>query len=140
MGYLLPKMTLQPIVENAIYHGIEMGLRPGIVTIRIMETNERLLIYVLDNGVGISEEKLKKLNDALNEKSSLSSSTVPVRQGEGKGLALKNVNERIRIYYGPAYGISIYSTLHVGTEVEIRLPIVKDEDLLKSLGSQPLHS
>lgn len=135
MECLMPKMTLQPIVENAIYHGIEMAMRPGVVTIRIVETNERLLIYVMDNGVGIPKDKLKKLNDSLNEKHNGTGQSVPVRQGEGNGLALRNVNERIQIYYGSSYGISIYSTVNVGTEVEIRLPLIRDEESLKNLGS-----
>lgn len=135
MECLMPKMTLQPIVENAIYHGIEMAMRPGVVTIRIVETNERLLIYVMDNGVGIPKDKLKKLNDSLNEKHNGTGQSMPVRQGEGNGLALRNVNERIQIYYGSSYGISIYSTVNVGTEVEIRLPLIRDEESLKNLGS-----
>lgn len=131
MECLIPKMTLQPIVENAIYHGIETGMRPGIVTVRIIETEERLLIYVTDNGVGISKEKLKKIHDTLNEKGSQEDHKLSAKQGEGNGLALRNVNERIHIYYGDGYGISIYSTVNVGTEVEIRLPTIKEKEALK---------
>ncbi|MGI6069229.1 MAG: sensor histidine kinase [Blautia sp.] len=134
MECLIPKMTLQPIIENAIFHGVELSMAPGKVLVRIVETQERLLIYVIDNGVGMSKEKVRRLNESLNEWEAKRDDTC--RQGEGKGMALRNVNERIRIYYGNLYGISIYSTENVGTQVEIRLPAIKDEKVGRQMQNQ----
>lgn len=133
MECLIPKMTLQPIVENAIFHGVELSMSPGKVIVRIVETEERLLIYVIDNGVGMSKEKVRKLNESLNDWNAGGSNSPKVKHGEGNGLALRNVNERIHIYYGNLYGISIYSTEHIGTQVEIRLPAIKDEESVKHM-------
>lgn len=133
MECLIPKMTLQPIVENAIFHGVELSMSPGKVIIRITETEERLLIYVIDNGVGMSKEKVRKLNESLNTWSAGVNNSMRIKQGEGNGMALRNVNERIHIYYGNLYGLSIYSTENIGTQVEIRLPAIKDEETVRRM-------
>ena len=68
MEYQIPKLTLQPIVENAIIHGIEQKIGNGIITIRMMLTEQRLIINVLDNGVGMSKETIEKVNRQINRK------------------------------------------------------------------------
>ncbi|MGD1817518.1 MAG: sensor histidine kinase [Pleomorphochaeta sp.] len=115
----IPKLTLQPIVENAIVHGLECKKEKGILNINIDLFNSRLLINVKDNGVGMPEEQLKKLQDALLKESSdqLHSNSY---QG---GIALINVNNRIKLLFGERYGLEVTSCLNLGTDVTISLPI-----------------
>lgn len=110
----LPKLTLQPIVENAIIHGIEQKLGNGTVTIKLLMTQRCLLIRISDDGVGMDPEILEKVNQRM-------AGNVPPGSGKG-GIAIANVNNRIRLLFGETYGVIVYSTLGVGTDVEISLP------------------
>ncbi|BAK99880.1 putative two-component histidine kinase [Oscillibacter valericigenes Sjm18-20] len=110
----LPKLTLQPIVENAIIHGIEQKLGNGTVTIKLMMTQRCLLIRISDDGVGMDPEILEKVNQRM-------AGNAPPGSGKG-GIAIANVNNRIRLLFGETYGVIVYSTLGVGTDVEISLP------------------
>lgn len=110
----LPKLTLQPIVENAIIHGIEQKIGEGTVTIRLMLTKVRVLIYVMDNGMGIDEKTLYKINQNIQSRS--------VQRQERNGIAISNVSNRIKLLFGEEYGIIVYSSVGVGTDVEITLP------------------
>lgn len=112
----MPKMTLQPIIENAIQHGLEHKLKDGLITLRAFISEEKLYISVADNGVGISSDMLDELNRKFREGS-------PVERAQGSGIALVNVNERIRLLYGKAYGIYVNSDVGIGTEVHISLPV-----------------
>ncbi|MBR2189687.1 MAG: sensor histidine kinase [Eubacterium sp.] len=119
---LLPKLTLQPILENAIFHGLEPGTKPGHLQITVTTTQSRLLIMVSDNGVGIDSETLAALNDKLEhggiEADSHSAS-------KHSGIALINVNKRIQLCFGQAYGLHVRSIPDIGTDVEIITPIVR---------------
>ncbi|MDR1192735.1 MAG: sensor histidine kinase [Peptococcaceae bacterium] len=116
----MPKMTLQPIVENAIYHGLEQKKGPGGVALRIGCTEKKLCIWVCDDGVGIEPERARELNRRL-----LAPGGVP--RGEEKGgIALENVCARIRLYFGDEYGVRISSIPGEGTEVEIVLPYLDE--------------
>ncbi|MDR2902960.1 MAG: sensor histidine kinase [Clostridiales bacterium] len=117
--YKLPKMTLQPIIENAIYHGIERKRGPGAIKIVIETTKTRLIMNVIDNGVGIEETKLNDLNGKLNTPPS----NKPADKREKGGIALINVNNRIKLLFGELYGIRISSTVDIGTDIEIILPL-----------------
>jgi Predicted signal transduction protein with a C-terminal ATPase domain len=110
----LPKLTLQPIVENAIIHGIEQKLGSGTVTIKLLLTQRCLLIRISDDGVGMDPEILKKVNRRIADDN-------PPGSGKG-GIAIANVNNRIRLLFGDTFGVIVYSTLGVGTDVEISLP------------------
>lgn len=119
LKFPLPKLTLQPIVENSIFHGIERKLGNGNVCIRIETTPKRLIVTVSDDGLGMEEERLRELNEKLN----IQSFDYVKSDGEKKaGIAIINVNNRIKLLYGEKYGINIYSTVNVGTDVEITLP------------------
>jgi two-component system, sensor histidine kinase YesM len=120
----LPKLILQPIVENAIYHGIEEKMGQGFLRIRIYCTKERLIIRVSDDGVGIDQEKLNTLNNKLLT-NSLEDITDSDRERRG-GIAILNVNNRIKLLFGEEYGIYIQSKKHVGSDVEITLPVIKE--------------
>jgi two-component system sensor histidine kinase YesM len=117
--YKLPKMTLQPIIENAIYHGIERKRGAGAIKIAIETTKTRLIINVIDNGVGIEETKLNELNRQLNAQPQ----NKPESKQEKGGIALINVNNRIKLLFGELYGIRISSTVDIGTDIEIILPL-----------------
>ncbi|WP_312441871.1 sensor histidine kinase [Lacrimispora sp.] len=108
----VPKLILQPIVENAITHGIESRNRKGMIRILIKDLGDEMLITVEDNGIGMT---LKQLNHLRDE--------VPDIEREGHtGIGVRNVNRRIRLHYGEAYGISIESTYGKGTIVSLRIP------------------
>ena len=120
LKYKMPKLTLQPIVENAIYHGIERKIGKGNIIIKVESTKNRLIITVSDDGLGMDSEKINELNRRLN---SFSFDYIQTKEHKG-GIALVNVNRRIKLLFGEEYGISIYSTLNAGTDVEITLPII----------------
>lgn len=110
----IPKLTLQPIIENAIIHGIEKKIGDGTVTIRLQLTEKRLLITISDNGVGINRESLDRINRNMIDRS--------VTSKDGRGIAISNVNNRFKILFGEEYGVNVFSTVGVGTDVEITLP------------------
>lgn len=119
----LPKLTLQPIVENSIYHGIERKVGKGNLKIRISVSDERLRIRISDDGMGMSEEALKQLNEKLRR---LTLDDVQEESGKRGGIALVNVNNRIKLLFGEEYGLSIYSWEGAGTDVLVTLPLVRE--------------
>lgn len=121
LQFRLPKLTLQPIVENSIYHGIERKIGKGHLKIKVYAVKGRLIIRVSDDGQGIQEEKLRELNDRLK---ALSLDDVNPDSEKKGGIAILNVNNRIKLLFGEEYGIYVYSQLGVGTDVEISLPAV----------------
>lgn len=117
---LIPKLTFQPIVENAIIHGIEQKLGDGKITIHMMLTSKRLLIRISDDGVGMDQDMLKRINSQMTERS--------VNGKSRGGIAVGNVHNRIRLLFGEDYGLMVYSTKGVGTDVEITLPRTNEQD------------
>ena len=119
----IPKLTLQPIVENAIHHGLEPKPEKGKVTVRVLVVDSQLRITVADDGVGMDEETLLRIKKQL-------CGTAVVQQGSKKaihGIALHNANKRIQNYFGPNYGLEIYSTKNLGTRVDVTVPYLKKE-------------
>jgi sensor histidine kinase YesM len=117
---LLPKLTLQPIVENAILHGLEQKVEPGTIKISMIATEKCLLIRCSDNGVGMSVEQLEKLEASINQNNKLDDLMDEKKQHSG--IAMTNVNRRIQLFFGDDYGITISSMERVGTDVDIRVP------------------
>ncbi len=118
MEYEVLKMMLQPAVENAIYYGIEPLGENGEITIRGYSDEENTSIEIIDNGMGMDVESLEKVRQALT-------SDIPVDmrlEKKGNGIGLKNVNERIKLFYGNKYGIEISSIKGSFTKLTIRLP------------------
>ena len=113
------KLLLQPLVENALYHGIKYKREGGSIRIRGYEKDNNIILEVIDNGVGMDENKLNKIK-ALIENTSLENSDIIRTTGDSFGLY--NVAERIRLYYGNEYGLDIESRENVGTTVTIILP------------------
>ncbi|WP_019912448.1 sensor histidine kinase [Paenibacillus sp. HW567] len=107
----IPKITLQPIVENSILHGIrETGKRRGEIFIYSFREDNTVVLVVQDNGIGIPEALVKQFN--LSEE--------PEAKREGYGI--RNINHRIRLLYGPSYGLQFESPPGGGTQVQIRIP------------------
>ena len=125
---MIPKLTLQPILENSIIHGIELKLDEGKVTISISRTKSRLLIKVSDDGVGMNRETLDKLNAKLGSKEE---EVKNYTQPEKGGVALVNVNNRIHLIFGEEYGMHVYSLENMGTSVELSIPVIYNENELK---------
>ncbi len=109
--YLCNKITLQPLIENALYHGLNM-IDEGHIKISIREDGDDIILDIEDNGVGMSEEQIAGLFEKENS--------------EKRGIGVKNVNDRIKIYFGDRYGITIRSELDVGTCVSIRIPKITE--------------
>ncbi|MEY8351993.1 histidine kinase [Lachnospiraceae bacterium 54-53] len=123
LQYRLPKLTLQPVVENSIYHGIERKIGKGHLIIKISVTDSRLIIKVSDDGLGMEAGRVRELNEKLK---SLSLDDVNPGMDRKGGIAIQNVNNRIKLLFGEEYGIYVYSQERAGTDVEITLPLVKD--------------
>ena len=118
MKCLIPNFIIQPILENAITHGLEDKPADGKIALSIYSTQSRLIIQVTDNGSGIPDKKLRELVALLNnEHAAEISDSVHV------GIGVININQRIKMQYGNEYGLSIASTVGVGTQVEITLPL-----------------
>lgn len=109
---IVPKLILQPLVENSIIHGVA-NMDDGYIKLSAREKSGTLILSVQDNGVGIPQDVLDWLND-------------PDRDVPGGHLGLKNVDRIVRLYYGGDYGISAYSAVGEGSRVELRLPMNKE--------------
>jgi two-component system sensor histidine kinase YesM len=129
--YMVPNLTLQPIVENGIMHGLEGKLDKGTIRISGYTTESRLIIKVYDNGVGIEDEKLEEINLQMRSINYHNDE----KQTKGHfGIALSNINRRLKLKFGGEYGIYLYSTLDVGTMVEITLPLIEADEGLSNGG------
>lgn len=124
-NYAIPKLVLQPIVENAIYHGLEPKRGHGLVTVSMDMTRAYLIIVISDDGVGMTIEALKRIRQFI----SLDSLKATGKHKKRGSLALRNVNQRIQLNYGANYGLNLKSMPEMGAEVEITLPLIKTGDL-----------
>lgn len=115
----IPKMSLQPIVENAIYHGIEQLAEDTNIYVKGTLEDGDVIIEVTDAGKGMSNEQVEELYRRINGE--LDSDEINP-EGKGNGIGLKNVQDRIRMNFGEKYGLSINSKLGCFTKVEIRVP------------------
>lgn len=103
------KLVLQPLVENAIYHGIKYKETKGMIWVTGRNLGSIIVIRVEDNGIGMTEEQLARIFEKKTSRKS-------------NGVGAGNVNKRLRLYYGPEYGLTYESQLNVGTTVTIRIP------------------
>lgn len=114
LEYKIIRIILQPLVENAIYHGIKPLSEKGILVISGSMYDEEVELSVSDTGLGMTEEELKNLrhnmdNDMIKE---------------SKHIGVTNVNQRIKLYFGEKYGVSVESKEGVGTKVTVHIPRV----------------
>ncbi|NCC64721.1 MAG: sensor histidine kinase [Spirochaetia bacterium] len=124
LQYRIPKLTLQPIVENCIVHGLECKVGEGNLFIRIETTQSRLFITVRDDGVGMPDDVLQQMQSKLSTRSF----DYVKRDEHQGGIALVNVNNRIKLLFGEQYGLTVTSRIGVGTDVAISLPRSKGEE------------
>ena len=114
------KLILQPLVENALYHGIKNKRGGGTIVVRARQKNDNeVLLEVEDNGIGLTPERLAQLQAELDDDSG------DIRLESGFGIG--NVNKRIRLYYGRQYGLSIRSEYNTGTCATLVIPAIRDE-------------
>ncbi|MCI9383053.1 MAG: histidine kinase [Lachnospiraceae bacterium] len=118
LNYEIPKLTLQPVIENALLHGLKDFTEGGLITLRVIETEEYLKIYIRDNGSGIPYESLQEINRLLQMDDAVSKKD----RMTGHGIALYNINERIKLAYGMKFGLRVFSTEDVGTNVLVSIP------------------
>lgn len=122
----IPKLSLQPIVENAIYHGIEQIAEDTNIYIKGIIAGDDCIIEITDPGCGMTEEEVERLRQKIEGK--LDSSG-----GSGNGIGLKNVQDRIHIAFGEQYGIEIASKLGCYTKIMVRIPITHRQPETKKL-------
>ncbi len=117
----IPKMTLQPVVENAIFHGMEEKIGKGHIEIHIESDTETVSVLIEDDGVGMDPYTLRKLQEKMAGNDS------PEEQKDGNGIAMVNINKRLKLIFGEEYGVTVSSIENVGTEVSLTLPIHRTE-------------
>lgn len=114
--YKTLKLILQPLIENSIYHGISLKKdTESMLVVECFKENDFLIFSVSDNGVGMSEEKINQITESFKNTDFLDS----------KHIGLKNINRRIRLAYGEGFGLEIKSRLGEGTQIKIKLPLIK---------------
>ncbi|WP_141500831.1 cache domain-containing sensor histidine kinase [Paenibacillus luteus] len=118
--YKILKFLIQPIVENAFYHGLEPKGGKGVLSISIRKSGHLILIRVQDDGVGIAEEKLTLINDIFDKPFEAAS------LDDKNNFGLRNVHARIKNFYGEDYWIKAYSKPDEGTCIEMGIPVVKE--------------
>ena len=116
----IPKLSIQPLVENAIVHGMPADSRRIVITLKCRQEDGILILSVTDNGIGIAPERLHEIQCALN-----GSGTGNIRSGKN-GIGVVNVHQRIQLMYGEACGLRFISCEGLGTSVEVRIPARQD--------------
>ncbi|MGG7212831.1 sensor histidine kinase [Clostridium nigeriense] len=109
------KLIIQPLIENAIYHGMEYMSGDGDILVKAYRNEGDLYIDIIDNGLGMPEEVLDKLL----------TSKITNQNRKGSGIGLRNVHERIKLYFGEKYGLEIYSEPDEGTTIRIHMPCIE---------------
>src|SRR5699024_1221356 len=115
LDYLTVKIIIQPFLENALYHGIEYMVDQGHISIRVFEENEKISIEIVDDGVGMSPERLAQIQK--------------LKESKETGIGIRNVHQRIQVYFGKEYGVFINSELDEGTTILIRIPKINSNEI-----------
>lgn len=117
MGFRLPKLVIQPLVENAIIHGVE-NIEQGIVVLDVQKVKDRVRICVSDNGVGMEQSKIDEI---LGEDEEL------IMEAQDS-IGLRNVNRRLKIRYGESHGLVIESVPGGGTRICVWIPMTENAE------------
>ncbi len=125
--YKTVKIILQPLVENAIYHGIKNKETGGTIIISGSKKDDHIELTVWDNGAGMDKKTLERIKTMLADRRPVRDSDQDIGPSSHSGLGLRNVDERIKLYFGPEYGLEYESEEDVGTLARIRLPIVEGD-------------
>ena len=113
-AYILPKLTLQPLVENALYHGIKIRRRKGLIRVSGRLEGDQLVLEVADDGSGMTPERLEEVRASLVN-------------GRKEGFGLRTVHQRIQILFGMEYGLTLESDPDAGTKIYVRIPMQTNE-------------
>ena len=113
-SYILPKLTLQPLVENALYHGIKIRRRKGLIRVSGRTEGTNLILEVADDGSGMSPERLEEVRSSLVD-------------GRKEGFGMRTVHQRIQILFGQEFGLTLESTPDVGTKIFVKIPMQTSE-------------
>jgi len=116
----IPRLLIQPLIENAVYHGVENSREKGIITLSASIHDDILTIEVIDNGNGIPADELQRLNKGLEMDNDTYFKSLSQKQN--KSIGIDNVNRRIKLFYGEKYGIKIESKLNIYTKVTVTIP------------------
>ena len=108
--YILPKLTLQPLVENALYHGIKISRRKGFISVTCRAQGDSIVLEVSDDGSGMAKERLEEVKASLAD-------------GGREGFGLRTVHQRIQILFGSEFGLTLESTAGVGTRITAVIPM-----------------
>lgn len=111
LGCMIPKLTIQPLVENAIYHGLKNKASFGQLTVSGWKADNKVVLKVTDDGAGIDSDRLQAIKQNRND---------PQTQPVGYGLS--SVHERVKLYFGEPYGIAVESEIGLGTTITVELP------------------
>lgn len=112
---MIPKLTLQPLVENALYHGIKLKRAKGLIQIKGWQEGDCVLLQVSDNGIGMTEQRLEDLRNSIENT-------------ERVGFGFSAVNQRLQLQFGREYGLQVDSTEGEGTVVTVRIPGAEGKD------------
>ena len=115
LGYRIIKMTLQPVVENALYHGIKNKRGGGVIKVSGKSAGKDIVLTVEDNGIGMNGEELARLRGLISG---------DIVLDDKRGFGMANVQQRITMHFGGGYGISVDSTAGEGTILTVRIPKV----------------
>ncbi len=126
LDLMIPKLIIQPLIENSIFHGLEMKKGRGLVHLSVEMADSQLIISVSDDGIGIDDITLERIRQALASEDDL-----PAADSNGK-IGILNVHRRIRLLYGREYGLSISSQTAIGTKIQLTLPIDEVKGVVKS--------
>lgn len=111
------KLILQPVIENAINHGLKNMKKNGMILIKCYKDQDRIFFQIKDNGMGIKADKVQRIQTYIDSPD----------KNANKSVGLKNVNQRIKLYFGDNYGLKIFSKEGQGTKIYIILPAFKNE-------------
>ena len=114
-SYSIPKLTLQPLVENSIYHGIKLQREKGSIKVDAVDMGDKIELTVKDNGAGMSSQRLDEMRTAMET-------------GEKIGFGLRTVHQRMQLLYGDEYGLTIASTEGVGTTITAVIPKIQGDE------------
>ena len=116
LDYHIQKLTLQPIVENALYHGIKNKRGKGLIEVYGTKDRGDIVFTIRDNGIGMKEDELERLRNLISGK---------IEEDDGtdqSGFGMANVEKRIEMLYGGGYGMTVDSVYMEGTTVTVRIP------------------
>ena len=124
MNCRIPKLLIQPLIENSVYHGLETKKGSGTIELIIKSEDNMLLVIVADDGTGIPQDTLLRLQQALD---SVKSSSEEGHEESSAKIGLLNVHKRIWLLYGDEYGLEVSSIQGEGTTAVLKLPLESAE-------------